>query len=283
VTINSTLGGSTAPGSQDVGSNSTIVITASPDPFFEFRGWTGSFAASANPLSIVVTSNLNLTASFQKTGFTDDFETGGLHKLNWITAGNQPWLVQTNIALAGRFAARSGAIGNGQSSSLMFTTNFPGGTASFYLKVSSELGWDSLSFYLDGVMQDQWSGEVDWTSFSLPVPAGLHTLEWRYAKDATDSAGLDAAFIDNVNLPLLPELGPPVPALLTINRQPDGSLIVQVLGRTNQQYVIQSTMSLTPPIVWQNLSTNIATGGVINFPATAADQLRFYRTVVPLP
>ena len=36
------------------------------------------------------------------------------------------------------------------------------GTISFYWKVCSEADYDFLEFYIDGVLQDQISGLVDW-------------------------------------------------------------------------------------------------------------------------
>jgi hypothetical protein len=285
LTTSSAGGGQVTPGSSEVASNSTVILTATPDPFFEFANWTGSFLAAANPLSVVVNSNLDLTAHFRPISFSDDFETGNLLKLNWSSSGNVPWTVESSNVLSGSFSARSGVIGNSQTSSLMFTTNFGGGSASFYLKVSSELNWDFLGFYVDAVLQQQWSGEIGWTSFSFPLPAGTHTLEWRYTKDANVSVGLDAAFVDNVRLPFSVGIDASTPAHLQMLRQADGSLLLQVLGQTNQQYVIQGTANLAPPISWQNLSTNIATGGAIQYvdPGTGNNPLRFYRAIVPVP
>ena len=47
------------------------------------------------------------------------------------------------------------------------------------------------------------SGEVPWTPVSFPVAAGAHTFKWVYAKDGTESAGADAAWIDSVLLPVV--------------------------------------------------------------------------------
>ncbi len=277
--ISSAGGGTVTPSSGDVATNSTVVLTATPDPFFAFDSWSGSYSATANPLSIVIYSNINLTAHFLPISFADDFETGNLLKLGWSASGDAPWLVQTNTVLAGSFAAQSGVIGDSQTSSLVLTTNFGGGTASFYFKVSSEENWDFLNFYVDGALLQQWSGEVGWTSYSFPLSAGTHTLEWRYAKDASLSAGLDAAFIDDVNLPLGDPPSLPAPAFLELRGQPDGGLVLQLQGQPNQQYVIQATTDFT---VWQNISTNFTTDGVIRFvdPGAATYQFRFYRAAV---
>jgi len=263
-------------------SNSTVILKATPDPFFEFANWTGSFLATANPLSFVVNSNIQLTANFRPISFTDDFETGNLSRLGWSSSGNLPWLVQTTTVLAGNYSARSGAIGNSQTSSLILTTNFHTGTASFYFKVSSEPDFDIFGFYVDGVQQQSWSGELDWTSFSVPLASGTHTLEWRYTKDPSISDGMDAAFIDDVLLPISLAIYSSTPAHLELQRQSDGSLLLVVQGQTNQQYVIQGATSLSLPIIWQNLSTNTATGGVIQYvdPGTGANALRFYRAIV---
>ncbi len=279
LSLSSAGGGQVTPSSGDVVSNSTVVLTAAPDPFFEFDSWAGSFLATANPLSLVVNSNVSLTAHFHPVSFTDDFETGNLRRLGWISSGALPWFVQTNTVLAGNFSARSGAIGNSKTSSLILTTNFFGGTASFFFKVSSEPDWDFLNFYVDGVLQQRWSGEIDWTSFSLPLPGGTHTLEWRYTKDPSISAGLDAAFIDNVILPLAVAKDSSTPAFLQMLRQSDGALYISLLGQTNQQYILQSSTNL---VNWQNASTNIAANGFLRIPLPASPySSQFYRALVP--
>lgn len=285
LSINNTGGGHVTPSSGDVVSNSTVVLTATPDQFFQFDNWTGSFLASANPLSVVVNSNINLTAHFRPVVFSDDFETGNLLKLGWTTSGNVPWSVQTNNVIAGHFAARSGIIGNSQTSSLKLAANFTGGAASFYYKVSSEPGWDFFQFYLDGNLMQQSSGEIDWQQYPFNLAAGTHILEWRYTKDANVSVGLDAAFIDNVSLPSIVGIDAFTPAHLDIMRQSDGGLLLHIHGQTNQQYVIQDTASMIPPVVWQSLSTNIATNGIINFVVSgpAANPTRCYRAIVIVP
>src|SRR5207249_10175157 len=129
--------GQSAPPSGDVVGGSTATLTATPDPFYAFDSWTGSFLATANPLSLVVNSNVSLTAQFRPVAFSDDFETGNLSKLAWSGAGAMPWTAQTSTVLAGNYSAESGAISDSQSSSLILTTNFFDGAASFYFKVSS--------------------------------------------------------------------------------------------------------------------------------------------------
>jgi hypothetical protein len=281
LTINTNGNGGVTPSSGDAASNSTVVLTATPDQFFEFVNWDGSFFASANPLSVVVNSNISLAAYFRLIDYTDGFETGNLSRLGWASAGTLPWVVESTNVLAGGFSARSGQIANGQTSSLLLTTNFFAGPASFYLKVSSEPTWDLLQFYVDGTLLQQWSGEVDWQIYPFDLASGIHTLEWRYTKDQTSSAGLDAAFIDNVLLPISLPTDSSTPASLQIVRQADGSCIITVHGQTNRQYVIQGGTAMGQLGSWQNLYTNIAANGVIHYvdPATGSHSIRYYRAI----
>ena len=84
-------------------------------------GWRGGL--DDNPLSVVVNSNLSLTAHFVGVVFTDDFESGDLQHIAWITngpaVGAKPWFVQTNVVDVGQFSARSGFITHNQTSSLL--------------------------------------------------------------------------------------------------------------------------------------------------------------------
>jgi hypothetical protein len=221
--------------------------------------------------------NYNLTARFRLKSYTDGFESGGLASLAWSSSISAPWQVQSTIFFAGSFAARSGPIGDSQRSSLMLMTNLLAGTGAFNLRVSSEAGWDFLEFYLNGVRLARWSGEVPWQTFLFLVPAGVNTLEWRYVKDANFSEGFDAAFIDNLYLPL-PDSA--IAANLSTLQLPDGRQQIQVQGLSNRPYVIEATTDFS---AWISVSTNVSSSGTIQWvdPESDAQMMRFYRAVAP--
>lgn len=231
-TVNTQGGIAVMPGaSGDFASNSTVVLTALPLPGWQFAAWQG-VASTSNPLTIVLRSDLNITGQFNPVTYTDGFETGNLLSLPWTTAGDAPWFVQTNVVAVGQYAARSGIITNNQSSSLILATNFLAGTGSFDYFVSSEAGYDFFSFYVDGVLLQRWSGEFGWATYSFPLTATNHTLEWRYSKDASISSGLDAAFIDDVNLPLGSSAQPPQLGDFPHRQQPDFRILCHGHGRS---------------------------------------------------
>ncbi len=107
-------------------------------------------------------------------------------------------------------AARSAPVTNGESTVLQTTVTGPG-TIYFSWKVSSETNSDFFQFLINGFEHSRISGGVDWQQQSFPIPAGTQALEWRFAKDATGSAGLDAGFLDSVEF--VPDAAPTAPVI----------------------------------------------------------------------
>ena len=128
------------------------------------------------------------------------FETNNISPLT--TGGSANWATQTSVKYAGTYAAKSGTIGDSQSTQMLHTVVVPAGgaTLSFFYNVSSESGFDYLRFYIDGVQQNQWSGTIGWTQQTYILAAGSRTLRWEYSKDSSASSGTDAAYIDNITI-----------------------------------------------------------------------------------
>lgn len=137
----------------------------------------------------------------------EDWETGDLNNFAWYTGGNADWVIDNMVYYEGDNSVRSGDIGDGQSSSLSLDYDvMVDDQISFFVKVSSESGYDYLKFYIDNVSQGSWAGEVAWTEVSYPVTAGQHTFKWEFSKDGSVSSGQDCGWVDFIILPpmLLP-------------------------------------------------------------------------------
>ncbi|MBE6335471.1 MAG: T9SS type A sorting domain-containing protein [Lentimicrobiaceae bacterium] len=148
--------------------------------------------------SYQIEKNLMFTVGTVK----EDFEVGDFSHLNWQFAYDKPWLVTDNQVFNGNYAAESGHIGDDEISSLIVEiSTTTDGVISYYFKTSTEENRDYLVFYIDGQMQDRWSGENDWQQISYDIPSGLHTLEWRYDKNQRDSEGEDRCWIDDIVFP----------------------------------------------------------------------------------
>jgi subtilisin family serine protease len=281
LTLNAGEGGSVTPASGEYTGNAPIVLTATPHPDYEFAAWSGIEPEQLNPNTVTLTSDLTVTASFRLRAFTEDFESGGFRPdLDWNrnpAGSSAPWFVQTNQVAAGRFAARSGSINHGQFSALSLTAVLDAGRGSFAYRVSSEANFDRLEFRLNGIPVQQWSGQAGWLTHEFNVPAGTNTMEWRYAKDFTVNAGDDAAFLDNVQLPLAaPETAP---ARLQLAYLPQETRL-ELRGLPNRLYTIESSSDLKN---WVPIATEIAVNGIIQIhdPQHAQERTRFYRAVKP--
>lgn len=114
------------------------------------------------------------------------------------------WNVQSN---GGNFnsgirGARSGG-GNDNGNyilDLTQTISANGGTIAFAFKVDSETGFDFLRFFIDGVQQNQWSGNIAWNTVSFAITGGTHTFRWAYVKNNSVNTGADRAWIDDVEI-----------------------------------------------------------------------------------
>lgn len=144
------------------------------------------------------------TAFFPKIGISlEDWETGNFNKYEWLTGGSQPWAISSESPYGGIYHAASGNINNNQKSSLMITYEvMSNDNIQFYKKVSSQLDYDQLKFYINGTLRASWSGTSQgWTQESFPVSPGMNTFKWEYSKNSSGVEGSDKAWIDNIVLP----------------------------------------------------------------------------------
>ena len=182
------------------------------------------------------------------------FETGLIPAdSGWSSAGDKPWYIQTDTVFEGSYSLRSGKITDSQESLLSLETKTGAGRAYFYVKVSTEQDWDALEFLLNGRVLAKWSGRADWVKFEFSVDAGDNVLEWRYRKDSSTFAGMDAVFIDNIFLPEPIKVDPPSetkPTLTVVGVTAEG-LQLAISGDASTDYQLQYSVDLN---TWNSLA-----------------------------
>ena len=172
---------------------------------------TNTFGTGARSVTLTVTDpNTSLAEALDSPG------------LLFTSAGLTPWSRQTAVTYDGSDAAVSGPIGHSSSSVMQTTINGPG-AISFAWKVSSESGWDFLTFSVDGLSQVAISGEADWTISSHNLTAGSHTLRWTYSKDSSVVSGQDRAWVDRLSANV-----PVITSPLTATGQEGQSFVYQI-------------------------------------------------------
>jgi uncharacterized delta-60 repeat protein len=278
LTILPSPAGTVAPPSGQYPAGSVQVLTATPARDFEFVRWEGTLLSTNNPLVLRLTQDHTLVARFQVRRLTERFESGDFSALPWVSAGDGPWFIQSQTVGGGRYAARSGLLRDGQTSVLGLQITTRSGVGSFDFRVNSEAGWDFLEFLINGQRVQRWSGAVGWQSFQFAVPAGLTRLEWRYVKDANFASGADAAFLDNLYLPLnVPDDTDPA-ARLWVTPLPTGAMLLHLRGQAERTYVVETSADL---VNWVPLATQVLATGTafIEDRRPQYDAARYYRAL----
>ena len=70
LSVSASEGGSVDPSSGTYNENSSVTITAAPSTGFEFTGWSGDASGTDNPLTVTMTGNKTITATFSRIQYT---------------------------------------------------------------------------------------------------------------------------------------------------------------------------------------------------------------------
>ena len=139
----------------------------------------------------------------------ENFESGDFNNYSWIFTGNSDWIINQSNAFEGEFSAKSGQIGHNQYSrlSIEYESNV-NSDIRFYRKISCEnVGastgnyYDYLSFKINGIEQNKWAGEQDWSLVEFSVEPGINNFSWIFTKDSGVVGGEDAVWIDFIIFP----------------------------------------------------------------------------------
>ena len=132
----------------------------------------------------------------------EDFETGDFSKYDWQFEGIGSWEIVANDAYEGLYCAHTTPLDHNGQASMSFDYEFAyDNEICFFVKTSTEAGYDFLVFYVDGERYRRWSGETPWTVSRFIIPQGTHQLTWSYEKDGATVAGEDCVWVDNIVLP----------------------------------------------------------------------------------
>ena len=132
----------------------------------------------------------------------EDFETGHFDKFDWQFDGNGEWEVKRFGAYEGSYSAHTRPMDHNSHADMFLDYDFVcDNEISFYVKTSTETGYDFLNFYIDDNRMGRWSGETDWTLVTYMIPQGSHRLTWSYVKDGGAVGGQDCVWVDYIVLP----------------------------------------------------------------------------------
>lgn len=141
-------------------------------------------------------------SNIMRIDFTDDTWLDAFpHIYNFVNTSSIPWKVDTTFQYETQATLRSGAIGNGGSTTI--TLNFTlveAGSITFPYCITSEGNCDWLTVNIDGTQRIHVSGSYNWTVYTQQLDTGEHTVTFTYGKDVSVSTGVDATGIGYIEL-----------------------------------------------------------------------------------
>jgi len=179
---------------------SSVTLTATPATGWLFKHWTGACTGSSTSCTVSMTQVRSVTAVFgasAQQAIGQAVEAPGLAWSGLPAAGTAAWSVVNLADAVGGSAARSGVIGDFGVTTVRTVVTGPG-LLQYRWRVSSEPGYDFLSFSFNGWEQLGISGNSGWVEQAWLLPAGTHTLSWTYFKDGSVASGSDLGYLDNL-------------------------------------------------------------------------------------
>jgi hypothetical protein len=119
------------------------------------------------------------------------------------TVSGPGWVADRSVQRSGAASLVSVSPGDSATSSTLlgFTSPAAGAELRFWVRTSTEDGYDFLRFALNGIDDpSSWAGETGWTEVVRTLPAGPVTLEFRYEKDSNTASGSDAVWVDDITV-----------------------------------------------------------------------------------
>ncbi len=167
-------------------------------------------------------TDINDANSYPTDKLLIDFENNNLSTFGWYSpeSSTSDWgIVNTNTSESNVYSLKSGDITHNQKSIAEIMFNSFGGRLSFDFKVSSESRYDYFNVYVDTDRVLRVSGENSvaeggisgieeiptYKHFEYDLSSGFHRIIFEYYKDGSVSNGSDSTWIDNVDIPAIPD------------------------------------------------------------------------------
>ena len=129
-----------------------------------------------------------------------NFESGEFNT-DWTFDPTNAWTIVDGGARGKCAKSMNNGIASSDYSMILSVNVLAAGDLTFMYKVSSEANWDKLFFYMDNQEMANWSGNVDWATYTQPVTVGQHSFKWTYHKDSSVNSGDDCAMVDDIHFP----------------------------------------------------------------------------------
>ncbi|MCF7912758.1 MAG: carboxypeptidase regulatory-like domain-containing protein [Candidatus Cloacimonetes bacterium] len=227
------------------GSDGAFNLANIPIGEYELNVYASGYISAV--YNVEITAGTNEIECILQPSEAISFESGDLPaQYDFSCSGNANWFVTDDDAHNGLFSVRSGDVDDREVTRLILVVDLvEAGNIDFWKKVSSEENYDFLNFYLDGSLENSWSGTSAWSNHSYDLTAGEHTFVWEYDKDTSVSNGSDCAWIDDILISGLPEVE------LVYGDVDDNGEVGAYDASLVQRYFVEMYPGAAAPLPWQ--------------------------------
>lgn len=148
--------------------------------------FANSVKAAWDAVGVISDPIIPLATSTESFEDSTNLPTG--YSSSLVTGTGDAWSVTTTTGALGNNSLVSGIIANNSVTAVSWSGVTDTGYMTFYWRTSSEAGYDSLDFYVDGMYKKSWSGINPWSFYSEAMTSGSHVLRWEYYKDEAVTA-----------------------------------------------------------------------------------------------
>ncbi len=160
--------------------------------------------------------------------------------------GDDEWCIVSDVAYDGIHSAKSVVPSlHGESAMIITIYIEEDGNLSFRKKVSSRIYYNFLRFYINGELEDEWSGNIDWSEETYTLSAGSNILKWEYARIIPSMSMANCGWIDFIEIEGLPEHE------LIYGDVDDNECVESFDSALVQRYVVEINPGNAAPIPWQ--------------------------------
>ena len=176
--------------------------------------------------------------SFESGDFPAEFE--------FSFEGEGEWYITSDVAYEGVCSARSQpSLIYGESALLLTIQNDSQSSISFRKKVSSHMNWSYFKFYINDQLEDEWSGNIDWSEEVYTLNAGSNVLKWEFDNNTPFTSSAKCSWIDFIEIEGLPEHE------LIYGDVDNNGCVESYDSALVQRYVVEINPGNAAPIPWQ--------------------------------
>ena len=196
--------------------------------------------------ALSLTAGTNFVGVIMQETNAISFENGGFPaEFAFSFEGDEEWYITSDVAYEGVCSARNQpSFIYGESALLLTLQNDSQSSVSFRKKVSTQIYGAYLKFYINGILEGEWSGNIDWDEEIYTLNAGTNILSWEFT-NFPNGGSAKCCWIDFIEIEGLPEHE------IIYGDVDNNDCVESYDSALVQRYVVEINPGNAAPVPWQ--------------------------------